>query len=303
MTLRAYQDVVELPKQAEESLKEESVEFAVENLSDKQIPIFSKEVPQYSRRKETHDSVMLKYYWKPLEKASEIDSIQVEHLVFRKGENLDNFSKANVRDGQDSISVKYDGATYFLRKTNEDVAKALYAAAAKIKGAVESIIGYLRTLLGNFYIIASVERGSWVFDQKLACDQINKVELSKFDEVHMQRLFGLIAEKLTLLHKQRLVLGKFSLNNLLITTRELVFTDLRKLRVSRKSALFVEEYINAVRYLLANGIGNSIEASYATMNYAVENEDSCRRWYLEKTGRNAENENEIFEALEKEIEK
>lgn len=293
-----YEQPVRSEKQKLNDLKKN---LQSEKEDDWKMPVFSKEFPVQVKKREEKDGITIDYYWKQQEKAAEIDYMKVQQVKFRQGENLDYLPKVNARDGLDRISINHLGITYFLRKTSEEIAIALYNAAVKITGSIESIVGYLRTTLGNFYIISSIERGSWVFDERLKGGQVNLADVSKLDSSHRERLAELAVETLANLHKQKLVLGKFGLENLLITTRELLFTDLRRMRVSRKSSLFVDEFIGALRYLMSRGIARRCDAVHAAMAYSVEMKDACDSWYLERNGRHAAEEMELFGEMEKEI--
>ncbi|MFA6530335.1 MAG: hypothetical protein WCT31_01285 [Candidatus Micrarchaeia archaeon] len=293
-----YEQPVRSEKQKQSDLRKD---LQSEKEDDGKMPVFSKEFPIQAKKKEEPDGISIEYHWKPQDGPAEIDYMKVHQIKFRQGENLEYLPKINARDGLDSISISHLGITYFLRKTSEEVAIALYNAAMKITGSIESIVGYLRTTLGNFYIISSIERGSWVFDKKLKGEQVNLADVSKLDGNHRERLTEMAVEKLANLHKQRLVLGKFGLENILITTKELLFTDLRKMRVSRKSSLFVNEFLGALRYLMAKGIARKCDAIHATMAYSVGMKDACDSWYLERNGKRAVDEMELFERMEKEL--
>jgi hypothetical protein len=281
--------------------QKEERKLALDKNDDAKIPAFAQDVAVSSKKKVAGETVTVDFSWKEPTAASEIDSTHVSHLVFRNGEGLENFSKLTVRDGYDSVSVKYNRITYFLRKTSEDVARALYNAAGKISGGIENVIGYLSTVLGNFYVISRIDKGTWTFDSKMANEQVGLVEVNDFDAEHKEKLAELATEQLRALHKQRLVLGKFSLSNMLLTANSLIFTDLRKLRVSRKSSLFVDEFISALRYLVQNGIATKADATHAVMAYSVDMEDACNCWYRERHGKSATDAMTVVEEMEKEL--
>jgi hypothetical protein len=264
---------------------------------EERLPLISNDTHETSV-KENKNGTTVTYGWKNSE---ETGGLRIRRMTFRKGEDLAGITRLNAKDGDDRAVFEHRGVTYFIRKTNEDVALALFNAAAMIKGGVESIVGYLTTVLGNFYVISLIERGSWVFDRKLVSGKVSLIKKSKLDRKHRERLSEMVVSGFASLHNQRLVLGKFSLNNILLTGKGLLFTDLRKLRVSRKSSLLVDEFVEAMRQLVAGNMAGRGDVAYAAAAYAVEMEDACNCWYRERNGGRAKDGMELVNAMEQEI--
>jgi len=271
-----------------------------ENWADNSIPFFSKDIPASSKEKNNENTMSVSYKWGKESGPSEFDVLKVKSITFRKDEEtLRMLCKINSRDGVDSFSFNYNNTEYILRKTTEEIAKALLNASFKIKGAIESIVGYIATVLGNFYVISAVEKGSWLFDETVGT--FNVVKTESLDTKQRERLVELSLSSLLQLHKQNLILGKFSLNNLLITAKGLVFTDLRKLRFSKRSSFLAEEFIEIMRCLFSKGLATKADIIHASMVYSLDLEKECGMWYREQNGKNPADEMEMVSALEQKI--
>ena len=122
-----------------------------------------KRYPSSSKKNLSGEDVDVEYEWK--ETKTEI--LRIKRIDFRKGEeDLSGHLSGRSRDGADSICFKHNSTTYIMRKTVKEVAQALYNAYGKVKGSLENIVGYLKTVSGNFYVIAKAERDSWAFDRQ-----------------------------------------------------------------------------------------------------------------------------------------
>jgi hypothetical protein len=291
-----YRSVYEQPQA---SVHETLIEN--EKWEDNSIPFFSRDLPVSSKEKNNENAISVFYTWGEESGPSEFDVLKIKSITFRKDTDLRALHKINSRDGVDSFSLDYDGTTYLLRKTTEEIAKALFNASFKIKGAIESIVGYIATVLGNFYVLSAIEKGSWSFDEKLGSGHVNLVKAESLDEKQKTRLIELSLDSLMQLHRQKLVLGKFSMDNLLLTAKGLVFTDLRKMRLSKKSTFFIDEFISAMRFLFSKGLATKADVTHATMIYAIDLEKECGMWFREQSGKNPDDEFELVSALENRI--
>jgi hypothetical protein len=79
------------------------------------------------------------------------------------------------------------------------------------------------------------------------------------------------------------------------------FTDLRKLRVSRKRAFVIDEFKAILQYLFVIGVAKREDVYAAVAYYAAKNEDSCDEWYREKHGKKASDELDVVSRIEEEI--
>ncbi|MFH1785435.1 MAG: hypothetical protein ABH842_03320 [Candidatus Micrarchaeota archaeon] len=264
---------------------------------DYELPEFTKEVPVSSRKQENSDSVTLDYSWKP----SKSESIRIKKIRFRKGEEFSDLYRIAARDGADSITFKHNNVTYVMRKTVREIAEALFNAYGKIKGALEQIIGYLRTAIGNDYVIAKVDGESWSFDKRIAKNGIQYADVDSLDGQNKSKLVDMITEKISELHFSNLIIGRFTLNNVLLEEKDIIFTDLRKLRVSRKRPFVIEEFKAILQYLFAIGIARREDIYASIAHYAAKNEDSCNEWYCEKTGKKARETLDVVSKIESEV--
>lgn len=264
---------------------------------DYDLPAFSKEVPVGSKKKESGDTVSIDYEWKE----STHEGVRVKRVDFRKGEDLSDFYRVAARDGADSICFKHNGDTYILRKTVKEIAMALYNAHGKIKGALESIVGYIKTMLGNDYVLAKVESESWAFDRRIAKADVHYVDIDTLDRQSKCRLVEMLTEKVADLHAENLIMGRFTLNNILLSHNDMKLTDLRKLRVSRRRAFVIEEFKSILQYLFAIGVATREDVYCAIAYYAARNEEGCDEWFQDKAGKKAPDQLDMVSKIEEEV--
>ncbi len=210
----------------------------VDKQDDATLPTFTKEVPISKKIKENSDTITIDYQWG----ATSEPNIKIRAIEFRKEDDLSDVYRLNVQDGKDTMVIRYKNSLYLLRKTTTAVAKALLTVYKRISSLVENVVGYFRTLFGNTYVISKVEKGSWTFDEQLADHEVGVkyITLDHLTEKQRANLLDIIVQKLSALHSKDLVLGSFSLKNILLTNTNSHFTDLRNLRLSRKPSLLVE---------------------------------------------------------------
>jgi hypothetical protein len=264
---------------------------------DYNLPEFTKEVPSSSKKKESGDKVTLEYEWKK----SDSPTIKVKKIDYRKGTDLIGLYRVAARDGADSISFRHKNATYILRKTAKEIAQALYNAYGKVKGALENVVGYLRTVLGNDYVVSRVDTESWAFDRRIARGDVQYVDVDDLNKEHRGKLMEMLTEKISSLHSNNLIIGRFTLNNILLNENDLRLTDLRRLRVSRKRSYVIEEFKSILQYLFALGIASREDIYVSLAHYTAENEKSCEEWYQGRTGNKPTEQLDLISCLENEI--
>jgi hypothetical protein len=266
---------------------------------ESQLPEFSKEVPEARKRSEHSNTVRIEYEWKH---ASPSEIMKIHRIDFRKGEGLEDLYRIAARDGADSLTFTHNNTTYIMRKTMYEIAQALYNAYGKVKGAVENIVGYLRTVLGTDYVIAKLEKEeAWSFDKRIAKGKINYVDVDSLEKKNKAKLVEMITEKIADLHSNNLIIGRFSLNNVLLHDEDMGFTDLRRLRVSRKKSFVIEEFKNVLQYLFAIDFVSKEDVYASIAYYAQRNEEHCNEWYEEKAGKKAEDMFDIVSQIEEEV--
>jgi hypothetical protein len=265
---------------------------------EQQLPDFSKEVPESTKRTEHGNTVHIEYHWKH---TTPSDIMKIEKIDFRNGEDLEDLYRIAARDGADSICFTHNSTTYIMRKTMKEIAHALYNAYGKVKGALESVVGYIKSVLGNVYVIAKVDEESWSFDKRISKGAVNYVDVDSLDAKNKTRLSELITEKLSDLHANNLIIGRFSLNNVLLSGDDMGFTDLRRLRVSRKKSFVIEEFKNVLQYLLAIGFASREDVYCSIAYYTQKNEKSCNEWYEEHSGKKASDALDIVNRIEEEV--
>ena len=276
---------------------EKQHELEIGKSDDYELPEFTKEIPVSTKRTEGNDSVTVEYEWGE----HDSPSIKIKRIDYRAGEDLSGLYRVNARDGADSISFKHNGTTYILRKTVREVAQAIYNAYGRIRGIVEGIVGYLRTLAGSEYIIAKIEQESWAFDKRISKGSINHVEVDDLDKKSRTKLIEMITEKIAELHTNNLIIGRFTLNNVLFGKDDMKLTDLRRLRLSRKRSYVIEEFKSILQYLYGVGVASKEDVYVSVATYAGANEQSCNEWYEQKTGRRPVDQIDVVDRIEEEI--
>jgi len=264
---------------------------------DYELPEFTKEVPISSKKQEAGENVVQEYEWK----TSQAECIRVKRIEYRKEEDLSGMYRVAARDGADSITFKYNNHTYILRKTMREIAQALYNAYSKIKGSLENIVGYLRTVSGNDYVVSKVEHEAWAFDKRIAKANVHYVEVDTLNRKNKTKLCEMITEKMADLHASNLIIGRFTLNNILLGSHDMKFTDLRKLRVSRKKSFVIDEFKSVLQYLYAIGLATREDIYASIAYYTAKNEDGCREWYTDRMGEKPADQLDIVGRIEEEV--
>ena len=261
------------------------------------LPEFAREVPVSTRENDVGDKVVAEHEWKE----SHSDLIRVRRADYRRGAGFTDLYRITARDGVDSVCFTHNGFVYIARKTVAEVAQALYNAYGKIKCALECIVGYIRTVAGNCYVIAKIDTGAWVFDKRMAKHGVSYVDVDNLDGKGKSKLTEMITEKIAELHASNLVIGRFTLNNILLSGTDMKLTDLRKMRVSRKKSFVIDEFKSILQYLFAIGVAGREDVYASVAYYASLNEQGCGEWYREKTGKKASDSLDIVSRVEEEV--
>lgn len=265
----------------EESVKKLSSELTKPD--DSNLPEFVKDVPISVKKIKSKDSVSLEYQWGD----TYSDTIKIKKIEFRSDNDLSGIYRVNEKDGTNTLVVKYNNFNYIFRKTTREIALSLYRVYNKLKSSVEHIVGYARSLLGNFYIISKIENICWVFDKKLSGNQhMRTLDVGELEDSERKKLSDLLIEKTIHLHSNNLVIRNFSLDNVMLTNDSVLFTDLRTLRLSRKRTLLVEEFRKLLAYLFRLSLFSHADVYHAAAVYYSSCEKTCTEWYKENTGKN-----------------
>lgn len=274
----------------------------LEKQEDASLPGFTKELPISKKRKDNSETTTIDYQWG----ITTEDNIKIKSMEFRKEEeHLGDVYRLSIKDGTDTAVLRHKGTIYLIRKTAVDIAKALLSVYKRISGLVENVVGYFQTLFGHVYTISKIEKGTWTFDHNTIDHEvgIRLITSDALTDKQKARLSDIIVQKISSLHAKNLVLGSFSLKNLLLTNKDSHFTDLRNLRVSKKPSFIIEEFKAAIRYLVSMGIMNHDSVYPAVASYCVANEQACREWHKERLGDQAVSNDtyDIATAIESEI--
>ncbi|MBI5223845.1 hypothetical protein HY990_05480 [Candidatus Micrarchaeota archaeon] len=264
---------------------------------DATLPEFSKEVPTGSKIHPQGDQTTIEYQWKN----SKSGILRVKRITFTKTEDLEGFYRAAIADGEDTIRITHKNEVYVLRKIAREVAQEVYKAYSRIKGIVQKVVGYLTTMIGNDYLITKIEGENWSFDRRLSGERINTLEIQNLDGKAKSNLVEKIVEKMAELHARSFILGKFTINNVLLSSSELFFSDLRRVRETRRRAFLVEEIKDVLQYLFTNNIARRDDVYYAIAYYVAKNQNVAEEWYAEKTKKKPKDTFEVVSKIEEAV--
>ena len=264
---------------------------------EREIPYYSKEVPESSSTKYEGKMAVVTYNWKNIYETT----LKVQEIRYEDGNDLDGLYKVNVRDGADRTAFNYKGKTYIIRKVVKTVAKEIYENAKKVADVVENIIGWLKTVAGNFYIITKLDKEAWVFDKELQAEGIKVLDKDKLSDENKRVLFEQVLEKTADLHLKDYVLGKFSMDSIMLYDNAVLFTDLRMLNETRKLSFLVKEFKRILSVLQSNGFASEEEFAYGVRYYVTENPNACKEWFKEEMKKNPSDDEEIAEKLEEKL--
>ena len=263
------------------------------------IPVYTRDVPCAVRETSGKDTVIREYSWPRQKTPAEIDETRIRMLEYKKGADLSWLFKVSMRDGSDRKAFMRKNIVYVVRHCGEEVAKSLFLVCSQISATVENVVAYFRSVFGNFYLVSVFERGCWSFDDSMDKTCFNQADVSRLDYSHKGKLVELISEKLAALHKQRLLLGGFSSRSFVISAKDLILTDLRNMRASRKRSLLVGDFIAAMRYLFLAGLASRADIMHSAASYVHELNEECLAWYAEKSGNAPTDDVELVYSLEK----
>ena len=283
---------------SDQSVLGESSKSQMVKNEDPNLPEFVKEVPLSSKAHPSNTETAIDYQWKD----SSSKLFRVKRIVFRKGEILGDFYRAAIEDGLDSFCIIHNNVVYLFRKTTREMAQSLYLSYSRFSSILVNVIGYLRTVLGFDYVISKLDRSSWSFDETLASGSgVSLLSIDTLNKKAKSSLVEKITEKISELHSLSMILGRFTLNNVLLTESDLFFTDLRKLRESRQKTFVVDEFKTIFQYLFSNGVATRDDVYSSVAYYAGRNQAVVEDWYKEKTRKRSKDLFEVVSKLEEEI--
>jgi hypothetical protein len=277
---------------------EEASKAAMIKSDDSSLPEFVKEVPLSSKAHPNGSETSVDYQWKD----SKSKLFRVKRIVFRKGEILGDFYRAAIEDGLDSFCIIHNNVVYIFRKTTRDMAQSLYSSYSKFSSLLINVVGYLRSVLGNDYVISRLDRESWTFDETLSSNSgVSLLSVDSLDKKAKSNLVQKITEKISQLHSFSMILGRFTLNHIVLTRNDLFFTDLRKMRESRQKTFVIDEFKEILQYLFSNGLATRDDIYSSIAIYAGENQANLENWYREKTKKKSTDLFEVVSKLEEEV--
>ncbi|MEM2908624.1 MAG: hypothetical protein QW171_00510 [Candidatus Bilamarchaeaceae archaeon] len=261
-----------------------------------ELPYFSKDVPLSSQKRRSGHLMTVTYNWQNLYETT----MKIKEITYEENAGLAELYKIPLHDGVDRGAFNFRGNVYTIYKVSEYAAKKIYENAKMVTEIVEKIVGYFKTMLGNFYIIGKIEQEAWVFDEERKAEGINILNVSSLREDCKRTLFERTLEKIADLHLNDFILGNFSINSVMLHDKKLLFSDLRMLKKTRKLSFLVREFQKVISVLCTNGIvAEQEQIAYAVRYYVGENPIASKEWFKEETKREPKDDEEIAELLER----
>lgn len=248
------------------------------------LPEFVKELPKSKKKKESAELVTVDYTWGNVSE----QGMKIKTIEYRKAEALDDLYRINKPEGSDNVVLKHNTRVYVLRKAAKNVVLALINASSRLKGLVENVVGWLKTLFGSVYMIVKVDAGSRTLDQRLENgSEVDVVSSERLNAQNKERLCEAVVERMVELQKNGLILRNFSVNNIWLTGDSVVFADLRNLKLTKKKSVMVDEFRKTLSHLSNAGLASKADVFAAIAYYIAAMEDGCSEWYAEKKGKQA----------------
>ncbi|MFA5076856.1 MAG: hypothetical protein WC488_00300 [Candidatus Micrarchaeia archaeon] len=193
-----------------------------EKSEDSSLPGFTKEVPLRSIVKRHGSNIMIEYEWSVLGG----EEIRISMATCRKDSNLDKVHKIRIKDGEEVGYFRVDSTTYIIRKTSESIAKELMKTTGKIKASVLEVVGFLKTVQGNFYTISKLEEDAWSMDPRTG---LKNFSLERMSEGEKRRFTDLVIDELLKLYRQGYALRNFSISDVIVTRKKVVLGNMAPL--------------------------------------------------------------------------
>ncbi len=263
-----------------------------EKIEDKELPAFAKDVPLRTIIKKHGNSITIEYEWNVL--GGEEIKIKVAH--FKNDDNLQHVHKIRITDGEDVGSFRIANTTYIIRKTSDVVAKELMKTSGKITASILGVLGYFKTMKGNCYTVSKIVGDSWALDKRFG---LKAFSLSSMDNGEKKRLADLIIEELFRLYRQGYALKNFSLLDVIVGKKKIVFGNVNAL-VKVSAAKTVNNFMANLKVLVKegavgkDGVVYGIALSFGAMKKGYE------EWTREN-GIREEDDVKILERMEADI--
>ncbi len=263
-----------------------------EKKEEMELPQFAKDVPLRAIVKKHGRNMTLEYEWNIIGG----EEIRISVANFRDGENLANVHKLRIEDGVDVASFRIADTTYVIRKTTEDVAKGLMKAGGKLKASILGVIGYFKTTKENIYTVSKMENDSWSLDKRLGVKQFS---LEEMKEAEKRKFFDLVMEQLLRVCKQGYALKDFSLFDVIVMKKKIVFWNAAAL-VKLSASETVDSLIGNLKVMVKSGIAKKGDVVYGiAVSFGI-----MKKEYFEWAKENnikAGDEMGILEKIEKKV--
>ncbi|MFA5412437.1 MAG: hypothetical protein WC350_03790 [Candidatus Micrarchaeia archaeon] len=215
----------------------------------------------------------VKYGWK-----SSTGGIQIESIEY-SDENLRYLHSIGAKEGVDSAAFTHSGQTYIVHKCTRAIAKKLFSAANRVKDFVSGIVGWFKTLAGNFYILSRVDKATWGIDSQFSAPHLQPASWSDFTEENKSRFAELATEMMVKMHKSGHAFSNPVPSEMMLDSRRALVADPRYIKPVKGGADAVDNFILMMRGLMRRGFTCSGTLFYCLSVYTNSMEKECRQWY------------------------
>ena len=257
-----------------------------------ELPQFTKEVPLRTIMKRHGSNVILEYEWSVFGG----EEIKISVLCSSGDEKLRSIHNIRIKDGEEVGFFRIADTVYIIRKTSESVAKELIKTSGKIKASVAEVVGYLKTMNGNFYSISKVQGDGMCADGRTGLRQFHPERLEK---VERRKFTDSVVSELLSLCSQGYSLAGFNIKDVLVAKRSILLGNINSIAKAGPTKC-VQSFLLNIRSMARSGLLDKGDVAYAIALSFAQMESQYSKWANErKIG--MDDELKAFEEAESEI--
>lgn len=256
------------------------------------LPQFTKDIPLRTIIKKYGSNVVVEFEWNVLGG----EFIKISIAKFKNDDNFEHVHKIKIIDGEEVGSFKIENTTYIIRKTSEDIAKELMKISKTINASILNVIGYFKTVNGNFYSISKVESDAWSLDERLG---LKNFSLCTMKDGEKRKFSDFILDELFKLYQQGYALRNFNLLDVIVTKKKIVFGNMAAL-IKVGASKTVDNLICNLKVLVKNGVAKKGDIVYGiALSFGIMKKEYSE-WVKENKMANA-SEIEVLEKIEDKV--
>ncbi len=238
------------------------------------------------------DRTRITYKWENPQK----NPLKIKYICYDNGENFEGMYRISTEDGCDSHTLHHRNRVYYIRRSNVRRITEIKQLLRDKKLPSEKIIGEMKTIGENWYLITAPLPRSIVFEPKLSEGMIPFRNPENLTHQEKEKIVEQIINILSEAHEKNVSLGIINIGNLIQNEDKLYITDLRNVREARVEEGLVEEFIASIARICKR-LSLSVEDLLPHLvEYIERNKEKCRTWTRKKE------EEQIFDQMVESIE-